>query len=119
MTNGQVMELHNPVDLPDPVYIDHIEEPSIKATIICRTNIRRHAEALRGTARPADRATYVGNRAMIVYRVPLNEVVFDFYDRLKRFPEAMPASTTRSMATTRAIWCKLDHGQRGGVDALR
>jgi GTP-binding protein LepA len=84
LTNGQVMSLHNPVDMPDPVRIDHIEEPWIKATILVPDahlgDILKLCEERRGTQVDL---TYVGNRAMAVYRLPLNEVVFDFYDRLK------------------------------------
>ncbi len=83
-TNGQVMELHNPVDMPDPSHIDHIEEPWIKATIMVPDEYLGGILAL-CTERRGIQAdlTYVGNRAMVVYRIPLNEVVFDFYDRLK------------------------------------
>ena len=83
-TNGQVMELHNPVDMPDPSQIDHIEEPWIKATIMVPDEYLGSILAL-CTERRGVQAdlTYVGNRAMAVYRIPLNEVVFDFYDRLK------------------------------------
>jgi len=84
LTNGTVMNLHNPVDMPDPVRIDHIEEPWIKATILVPDahlgDILKLCEDRRGTQLDL---TYVGNRAMAVYRLPLNEVVFDFYDRLK------------------------------------
>jgi len=84
LTNGNVMSLHNPVDMPDPVRIDHIEEPWIKATILVPDahlgDILKLCEERRGVQVDL---TYVGNRAMVVYRLPLNEVVFDFYDRLK------------------------------------
>jgi len=84
LTNGDVMSLHNPVDMPDPVRIDHIEEPWIKATILVPDahlgDILKLCEERRGVQVDL---TYVGNRAMVVYRLPLNEVVFDFYDRLK------------------------------------
>jgi GTP-binding protein LepA len=84
LTNGEVMNLHNPVDMPDPVHIDHIEEPWIKATILVPDahlgDILKLCEERRGVQVDL---TYVGNRAMAVYRLPLNEVVFDFYDRLK------------------------------------
>jgi GTP-binding protein LepA len=83
-TTGEVMELHNPVDMPDPVHIDHIEEPWIRATIMVPDD---YLGAVLGlcTERRGEQVdlTYVGNRAMVVYRLPLNEVVFDFYDRLK------------------------------------
>jgi GTP-binding protein LepA len=83
-TNGQVMELHNPVDMPDPSQIDHIEEPWIKATIMVPDEYLGSILALCTERRGIQvDLTYVGNRAMVVYRIPLNEVVFDFYDRLK------------------------------------
>jgi GTP-binding protein LepA len=84
LTNGKMMTLHNPVDMPDPVRIDHIEEPWIKATILVPDaylgGILALCEERRGVQTDL---TYAGTRAMVVYRLPLNEVVFDFYDRLK------------------------------------
>ena len=83
-TDGEVLELYNPADMPDPVYIDFIEEPWIKATILVPDDylggLLQLCEERRGVQQ---NLTYVGNRAMLVYRLPLNEVVFDFYDRLK------------------------------------
>ncbi|MBM3611068.1 MAG: elongation factor 4, partial [Alphaproteobacteria bacterium] len=83
-TNGTMVELHNPADMPDPVYIDFIEEPWIKATILTPDEYLGSILAL-CTERRGQQLdlTYVGNRAMAIYRLPLNEVVFDFYDRLK------------------------------------
>src|ERR1700691_1255715 len=83
-TNGQIMELHNPVDMPDPSQIDHMEEPWIRATIMLPDDYLGVVLHL-CTERRGEQVdlTYVGNRAMLVYRLPLNEVVFDFYDRLK------------------------------------
>jgi GTP-binding protein LepA len=83
-TNGQMTELHNPVDMPDGSVIDHIEEPWIKATIMVPDEYLGSVLGL-CTERRGQQVdlTYVGNRAMAVYRIPLNEVVFDFYDRLK------------------------------------
>jgi len=83
-TNGVKEELHNPADMPDPSLIDHIEEPWIKATIMVPDEYLGAVLTLCNERRgqQAD-LTYVGNRAMAVYRIPLNEVVFDFYDRLK------------------------------------
>jgi GTP-binding protein LepA len=79
-----MIELHNPADMPDPVYIDHIEEPWINATIIVPDDYLGGVLALCQERRGVQRElTYAGNRAMLVYRLPLNEVVFDFYDRLK------------------------------------
>jgi len=83
-TNGEYIELHNPDDLPDPTKIEHIEEPWIKATIMTPDDYLGNILALCTEKRgQQDTLTYVGNRAMAVYRLPLNEVVFDFYDRLK------------------------------------
>ncbi|MEO9191937.1 MAG: translation elongation factor 4 [Acetobacteraceae bacterium] len=83
-TNGQMQELHNPADMPDGSVIDRIEEPWIRATIMVPDDYLGAVLHLCNDRRgeQAD-LTYVGNRAMAVYRLPLNEVVFDFYDRLK------------------------------------
>ncbi len=82
--DGSMLEIHNPVDLPDPVHVDRIEEPWITATILVPDEhlgaVLKLCEDRRG--RQMD-LTYVGSRAMAVYELPLNEVVFDFYDRLK------------------------------------
>jgi GTP-binding protein LepA len=84
LNDGDMLELHNPVDMPDPVRIDHIEEPWIKATILVPDehlgSVLSLCQERRGVQLDL---TYAGNRAMLVYRLPLNEVVFDFYDRLK------------------------------------
>ncbi len=84
LTDGQMQELHNPADMPDPVKIDHLEEPWIKATIMSPDEylggILKLCEERRGIQVDL---TYAGSRAMVVYELPLNEVVFDFYDRLK------------------------------------
>ncbi|WP_337187900.1 translation elongation factor 4 [Phenylobacterium sp.] len=81
---GGEIELHNPADLPDPVKIESIAEPWIKATIFTPDDylgaIIKLCQDRRGQQREL---SYVGNRAMVVYDLPLNEVVFDFYDRLK------------------------------------
>ncbi len=83
-TSGEVAELHNPADMPDPSLIDHIEEPWIKATIMVPDDYLGAILTLCSERRGQQLdLTYVGNRAMAVYRIPLNEVVFDFYDRLK------------------------------------
>ncbi len=83
-TKGAVEELHNPADMPEPMKIDHIDEPWIRATIMVPDDYLGSVLTLCNERRgqQAD-LTYVGNRAMAVYRLPLNEVVFDFYDRLK------------------------------------
>jgi len=84
LTNGEVKELHNPADMPDPVRIEKIEEPWIKATIFVPDAylgpILKLCEERRGVQVDL---SFAGTRAMLVYRLPLNEVVFDFYDRLK------------------------------------
>jgi GTP-binding protein LepA len=84
MNDGSMKELHNPADMPDVTYIDHIEEPWIKATILVPDeylgSVLKLCEDRRG--RQVE-LTYAGNRAMVIYMLPLNEVVFDFYDRLK------------------------------------
>ena len=84
MTNGTMKELHNPVDMPDPVAIDYMEEPWITANIMVPDEYLGAVLQL-CTERRGEQVnlTYVGNRALAVYRLPLNEVVFDFYDRLK------------------------------------
>ncbi|MEM9810937.1 MAG: translation elongation factor 4, partial [Pseudomonadota bacterium] len=83
-TDGEMDELHNPADMPDPVQIDHLEEPWIKATIMVPDEylggVLKLCEDRRGIQQDL---TYAGSRAMVVYELPLNEVVFDFYDRLK------------------------------------
>jgi GTP-binding protein LepA len=84
LNDGEVRELHNPADLPDEVYIREIEEPWIKATILTPDEylgaIIKLCQDRRGVQKDL---SYVGQRAMLVYELPLNEVVFDFYDRLK------------------------------------
>ena len=83
-TDNEKLEIHNPADLPDAVKIKHIEEPRIKATILVPDNylgeVLKLCQDRRGIQLDL---TYVGSRAMAVYDLPLNEVVFDFYDRLK------------------------------------
>ncbi|SNB70090.1 GTP-binding protein LepA [Arboricoccus pini] len=84
MTDGTSYELHNPADYPDVTKIDHVEEPWIKASIMVPDEFLGPVLALCQEKRGVQQdMTYVGNRAMVVYRLPLNEVVFDFYDRLK------------------------------------
>jgi GTP-binding protein LepA len=79
-----VKELHNPVDMPDAGQIEKVEEPWIKATIFTPDDYLGGILALCNDRRGEQvELTYVGTRAMLVYRLPLNEVVFDFYDRLK------------------------------------
>ncbi|WP_108836536.1 translation elongation factor 4 [Tateyamaria sp. Alg231-49] len=82
--DGSMTELHNPADMPDPSTIDHVEEPRIKATILVPDeylgDVLKLCQERRGIQMDL---TYAGSRAMTVYDLPLNEVVFDFYDRLK------------------------------------
>jgi GTP-binding protein LepA len=84
LTDGSMIELHNPADMPEPQKIEHIEEPWIEASILVPDEhlgaVLKLCEDRRGRQKTL---TYAGARAMIVYDLPLNEVVFDFYDRLK------------------------------------
>jgi GTP-binding protein LepA len=84
MRDGTHIDLHNPADLPDQTLIESIEEPWIEATILVPDDylgsILKLCEDRRGRQK---QLTYAGSRAMVVYELPLNEVVFDFYDRLK------------------------------------
>jgi GTP-binding protein LepA len=84
LTDGKEIEIHNPVDMPDVVKIKEIEEPWIRATILTPDeylgSVLKLCQDRRGNQ---VELTYVGNRAMAKYDLPLNEVVFDFYDRLK------------------------------------
>ena len=84
MNDGEMIEMHNPADMPDTVKIDHIEEPWIEATIFVPDDylgaVLKLCQDRRGRQK---NLTYAGARAMLVYDLPLNEVVFDFYDRLK------------------------------------
>lgn len=84
LSNGNQITLHNPADMPDPSTIASIEEPWVKATILVPDEylgaVLKLCTERRGEQ---EDLTYVGNRAMVVYKIPLNEIVFDFYDRLK------------------------------------
>ncbi len=84
MKDGSVHELHNPADMPDLANVDHIEEPRIKATILVPDDylgdVLKLCQERRGIQL---NLTVAGARAMVEYDLPLNEVVFDFYDRLK------------------------------------
>lgn len=84
MHNAEIIELHNPADMPDPVKIDYIEEPWIEATILVPDEYLGNVLSLCTEKRGIQKdLTYVSSRAMVVYKLPLNEVVYDFYDRLK------------------------------------
>jgi GTP-binding protein LepA len=84
MRDGEMIELHNPADMPDLSKVDHLEEPRIKATILVPDDylgdVLKLCQDRRGIQMDL---TYAGSRALVVYDLPLNEVVFDFYDRLK------------------------------------
>ena len=84
LNNGDKLEMHNPADMPEPDRINRIEEPWIEATILVPDDhlgaVLKLCQDRRGRQK---NLTYVGSRAMLVYELPLNEVVFDFYDRLK------------------------------------
>jgi GTP-binding protein LepA len=84
MNDGSVMQLHNPADMPDVVKVDHIDEPWIYASILVPDEylgaVLKLCEDRRGRQK---NLSYAGSRAMLEYALPLNEVVFDFYDRLK------------------------------------
>ena len=84
MKDKSVLKLHNPTDMPDPVKIDSIAEPWIKATIIVPDEYLGSVLELCISKRGVQKQlSYISNRTMVVYKLPLNEVVFDFYDRLK------------------------------------
>ena len=84
LNNGETLDLHNPADMPDPVHIARIDEPWIKATILTPDEYLGAVLALCTEKRGEQLdLTYAGRRAMAVYRLPLNEVVYDFHDRLK------------------------------------
>jgi len=84
MRDGSIEKLHNPADMPDLTLVDHLQEPRIKATILVPDeylgDVLKLCQDRRGMQMDL---TYAGSRAMVVYDLPLNEVVFDFYDRLK------------------------------------
>jgi GTP-binding protein LepA len=84
LSDGSVIEIHNPVDMPDVMKIKEINEPWILATILTPDEYLGSVLKLCQDRRGVQvELTYVGNRAMVKYDLPLNEVVFDFYDRLK------------------------------------
>ena len=84
LTDGSVITLHNPADMPDITKISSIEEPMVRATILVPDeylgSVLKLCTERRGEQ---EDLTYAGTRAMVVYKIPLNEIVFDFYDRLK------------------------------------
>ena len=84
MNDGSQIDMHNPADMPEVTRIDHIKEPWISATILVPDEylgaVLKLCQDRRGRQK---QLTYAGSRAMVIYELPLNEVVFDFYDRLK------------------------------------
>ena len=84
LTKGETIMLHNPADMPDLSTVSNIEEPMVRATIMVPDNylgaVLKLCTERRGVQQEL---TYVGSRAMVVYQIPLNDIVFDFYDRLK------------------------------------
>ena len=118
--DGTMMELHNPADFPDPTQVDYLEEPWIKATIILPDDFLGPVLQLCTEKRGIqDELTYVGSRAMVVYRLPLNEVVYDFYDRLKSISRGYASFDYDMVGFDRSDLVKLDimiNGDR--VDSL-
>jgi hypothetical protein len=106
LRDGSEIELHNPADMPDPATVDRIEEPRIKATILVPDEFLGEVLKLCQDRRGIQLdLTYAGSRAMVVYDLPLNEVVFDFYDRLK--------SVTKGYASFDYQIDRLPRGQSG------
>ena len=118
--DGSMMELHNPADFPDPTQVDYLEEPWIKATIIVPDDFLGPVLQLCTEKRGIqDELTYVGQRAMLVYRLPLNEVVYDFYDRLKSISRGYASFDYDMVGFDRSDLVKMDimiNGDR--VDSL-
>ncbi|QQG35941.1 MAG: elongation factor 4 [Micavibrio aeruginosavorus] len=120
LTNGTSMELYNPVDMPETTRIDKIEEPWIKATIMTPDEYLGALLQLCQERRGVQiELTYVGNRAMLVYRLPLNEVIFDFYDRLKSISRGYASFDYHLDGYEEGDLVKMDILVNGeGVDAL-
>ena len=84
MRNGEVIDLENPADMPEPTRIASIEEPWVRATIMMPDKYMGGIMSLCAERRGIqENISYVGNRAVLVYQLPLAEIVFDFYDRVK------------------------------------
>ncbi len=105
LTDGAEVELHNPADMPDVVKISEIREPWIRATIMTPDEylggILKLCQERRGLQIDL---SYVGSRAMVTYDLPLNEVVFDFYDRLKSISKGYASFDYQIRTTGPAIW---------------
>ena len=120
LRNGKEIEIHNPVDMPDPTQILSMEEPWIEATILTPDeylgSVLKLCQDRRGSQKEL---TYVGNRAMVKYDLPLNEVVFDFYDRLKSVSRGYASFDYHLTDYKEADLVKLQMLVNGGpVDAL-
>jgi GTP-binding protein LepA len=120
LRDGSKIELHNPVDMPDPMKILEIHEPWIEATILSPDEylgaILKLCQDRRGVQRDL---SYVGARAMLVYELPLNEVVFDFYDRLKSVSKGYASFDYEIIGYQESDLVKLDIKLNGEtVDAL-
>ena len=118
--DAREMELHNPADMPDPNRIDAIQEPWIEATIYCPDeylgSILKLCQDRRGIQK---QLTYVGGRAQLVYELPLNEVVFDFYDRLKSISRGYASFDYRQIGHREGDLVKMSILVNGdAVDAL-
>ena len=84
MKNGNLVDLENPADMPDPMHIESIEEPWVRATIMLPDQYMGAIMGLCVERRGIqENISYVGNRAVLTYQLPLAEIVFDFYDRVK------------------------------------
>ena len=120
MRDGSMIELHNPADMPDLTHVEHIEEPRIKATILVPDeylgDVLKLCQDRRGIQIDL---TYAGTRAMVVYDLPLNEVVFDFYDRLKSISKGYASFDYSPIGYRASVLSKLDILLNGDpVDAL-
>jgi len=120
MRDGEKMQLHNPADMPDVMQIENIEEPWIKATIMTPDDylggILKLCQDRRGVQ---TNLSYVGSRAMVEYELPLNEVVFDFYDRLKSVSKGYASFDYQSIGLKEGDLVKMSILVNGDpVDAL-
>ncbi len=120
MRDETTMQLHNPADMPDMMKILHIEEPWIKATIMTPDDylggILKLCQDRRGVQ---TNLSYVGSRAMVEYELPLNEVVFDFYDRLKSVSKGYASFDYQSIGLKEGDLVKMSILVNGDpVDAL-
>jgi GTP-binding protein LepA len=119
LTDGSVLELHNPADMPDVMKIESIEEPWIRATILTPDeylgSVLKLCQDRRGVQIDLN---YVGKRAMVVYDLPLNEVVFDFYDRLKSISKGYASFDYAITGYREATSSRCDPREREPVDAL-